>query len=751
MKKLLALCAFIFLLNINNIHAEEVFEQDTLYTQLRNDLVVLSSTKETNSLKSLPAAVSVLSPRNLESLQIHSMKDLSSYVPNFFIPNYGSKMTAPLYIRGIGARTGTQTVSMYVDNIPYFNTTAFDTELYDIQRIEVLRGTQGTLYGRNAMGGIINIYTLSPLTYQGTTATVSGGSHGYFSSGLSHYQNLNENMGFSISGYYKRDDGFFTNEFTGKKADDSQTAGGKVKFSWKPSANLLVQLSSHFDYTDQGAFPYMKLGENKVNFNSPSNYNRKLLTNGVTVQYTADKYIFNSTTGYQYLNDNMNMDQDYTPLSTFTINQKQNQHSLSQEFTFKSNTKSKYQWSNGVFGFYDHQKVTPPVHMLENGIKELLQKPMDDLKEMIPNFPTITYKDKQIDMNGVYKRPTYGAAIFHQSTFNDILETKGLSFTAGLRLDYERTELDYNASTLANLTISPRPPMEFPMVADTIIKGKASKEYLELLPKFVLKYQINPNSHLYFSASRGYKTGGHNVQIFADLLSDALKAKIMNHMPGAKPAEPFSVNDRIEYDPEYSWNYELGGQLDLIKNTLALNFALFYIDVKDVQITKFVQSGSGRETTNAGKAVSKGFELGLKARPCTGFYLYANYGFSDARFKDDDNMNKHITFAPQSTLSLGANITYEMKNCPVVDRIIFDPNFTGVGSIYWTDDNSISQGFYAITNARLAVEKNIFGLEFWGKNIFDRDYQAFYFESMKTPYVQMGRPAQWGVTLRVKL
>lgn len=757
MKNLLVILTLLFLFCIdgqqahagNLDNAVEREAQDTLYTQLRHDLVVLSSTKETNSLKSLPAAVSILSPLNLKSLQVHSLKDLSAFVPNFFIPNYGSKMTTPLYIRGVGARTGTQTVSMYVDNIPYFNTTSFDTELYDIQRIEALRGTQGALYGRNAMGGILNIYTYSPINYKGTSAALSAGNYGYLSGNLSHYQSLGDNMGFSVSGYYKEDDGFFENSYTGKKADASKNVGGRVKFAWNITPRWFAQLSSSFDYTDQDAFPYIKMGEDKVSMNSPSSYNRTLLTNGLSLKYAGDKFEFNSTTGYQYLDDNMHMDQDLTAYPIFTINQIQKQHSLSQEFTLKSNTKSNYQWSNGVYGFYDNQKTLPPVHMLEDGIKMILQAQMDRLHQTVPSFPTITYTDTDMLMDGTYKKPTYGGAIFHQSTFNNILGTKGLSFTAGLRLDYEKTKLDYSAGTIANLTIQPSgSPMIFPMKVDTTLRGNLSKDYLEILPKFILKYDINPNSFLYFSVSRGYKAGGYNIQGFADILSDVLKNKIMNYRTPDKEPK-IDVESIIDYDPEYTWNYEFGGQVDIVKNTLALNFSLFYIDVTDIHITDFVESGSGRITKNEGRAVSKGFELGLKARPCTGFYLYANYGFSDAKFKNEKLMNKHTSFAPESTLAVGANISKNFKNSAILDRITFDPNFTGVGKIYWTEANDLSQGFYGLFNARLAFQKGIFGLEFWGKNIFDRKYNAFYFESMSTPYVQYGKPAQYGATINV--
>lgn len=501
--------------------------KDTLYTELKNDIVILSSTKETNSLRSLPAAVSVFSPKNLESLQVFSLKDLSAIVPNYFAADYGSKMTAPLYIRGIGARSGDQTVSIYVDNIPYFNTTSYDTELFDIQRIEVLRGTQGTLYGRNAMGGIINIYTFSPLTYEGTSIKAGGGSYGLFSGNISHFQRLGDKMGFSVGAYYKQDNGYFKNLFTGIKADDLKNAGGRAKFAWNITPRLSATYSASFDYVDQGAFPYANATTNKIDYDSEGYYRRKLFTNGLALRYVADKYEINSTTGYQYLNDEMNMDQDYTRQSLFQINQKQRQNSVSQEITVKSLNLSDYQWSFGGYGFYDYLHNTPPVYMMKDGIKRFLQDPLTGVGA------PITFTDDQIDLNGQYKRPTYGAAVFHQSTFNDIFNTEGLSLTLGLRLDYEKTKLDYNANTVANFDVQGRPGTPpISLKADTAIVGSSSNDFLELLPKALIKYQINPNSYMYVSASRGYKTGGHNIQIFADLLQEALEAKMMGMMPG---------------------------------------------------------------------------------------------------------------------------------------------------------------------------------------------------------------------------
>ncbi len=156
-------------------------------------------------------------------------------------------------------------------------------------------------------------------------------------------------MGISVSGFYKQDDGYFTNLYNNKKIDDLKNAGSRIKFEWNITSRLSATYSFSYDYVDQGAFPYANIATNEINYNSDSYYKRNLLTNGLALRYSGKGFEINSTTGYQYLKDKMNMDQDYTPKSYFQINQKQRQNSISQEITIKSVNKSNYQWSSGVY------------------------------------------------------------------------------------------------------------------------------------------------------------------------------------------------------------------------------------------------------------------------------------------------------------------------------------------------------------------------------------------------------------------
>ena len=348
----------------------EVHPNDTIRTYNIDEVILTSSTKETNDLRTLPAAVSLLSPQQIVGRQIDALKDISSFVPNLFIPDYGAKLTSAVYIRGIGARSSGQSIGMYVDNVPYLDKSSFDFELTDIQRIEVLRGPQGTLYGRNAMGGIVNIYTLSPFDFQGKRVSLSAGNYGQVKVKASHYGLISDKFGFTAGVYYNRNSGFFENIYNGKKADKEQSVGGRLKLEGRLNPNFRIAYTFSGDYTDQGAFPYGLYNKEEetvapVNINDPSSYNRTMLSNSLLLEYKTDLFLLSSTTGYQFLKDDMKMDQDFSPKSIFTLNQKQKQHAVSQELAIRSNTASNYRWSFGAYGFYNGLHTDGPVTFKE--------------------------------------------------------------------------------------------------------------------------------------------------------------------------------------------------------------------------------------------------------------------------------------------------------------------------------------------------------------------------------------------------
>lgn len=754
--------------------------QDTLKSYYLDEFVITTSVKETNDIKKMPTAVSVITPKQLTNSRIESLPDMSAVIPNFFIPSYGSKVSTPIYIRGMGARYGAQTVSLYVDNVPSFNPSAFDFEFQDIQRVEVLRGAQGTLYGRNAIGGIVNIYTLSPLTYQGTTLMVNGGNYGQFGASVSNYSKLSDKFGIAAGAYYKRNDGYFKNSYTGNRVDDIENVGGKVKLEWKITPNFKAMYSANYDHFVQDGFPYMHEDSTAARNNDPSSYRRDLLVNGLTLNYKGDGYSLNSTTGYQYLNDKMRMDQDYTELSVFSMIQRQKQHSASQEFTIKSENSSNYKWVYGLFGFIDNREIDTPVTLKEDAVGAL-QSQLDAITTSVGAPLRIVYENDRIELPGIYTKPVRGAAFFHQSTINNMFGVDGLSATGGIRFDYEHTGVDFFTESIGgNVKFESRIPAvpKDIIKGDTLLADNYSKDFWEILPKIALKYEFSPRSLIYISASKGYKSGGYNEQSFSKIMQTALQESLMRNVKKSVPAgfagfipdfggDEQPLEEQIAYNPETSWTYELGGRYEMFGRRLSMNYSLFYSNVNNIQIIKLTDQGQwGRTVTNAGKSTSKGAELSIRYNPTNNFTLFSEYGYARAKFKNYltsekvdgeikplDYSGNYIPFAPQHTLSIGASYIYNFAHNSIIERMVTNIQHTGAGKIYWNDENTAHQPFYGLTNASVSIQKGPLSLEVWGKNIFAKEYIAFYFKAAdmmghENAYVQRGTPSRFGVTLK---
>jgi len=733
-------------------------EPDVVTLQYELKEVVVSTNKETNELKTLPGSITFVTPRMMDERKILSIVDLSAVIPNFFIPNYGSKMSTLVYIRGIGERSTGQSIGMYVDNMPYLNKSIFNFEFMDVQRIEVLRGPQGTLYGRNAMSGIINIYSWSPLDYERTRVTLTTGNYGLFQANASISRKIGKKAGVLISGYYDGNNGFFENQYDGTRADRLHSGGGRLRLDARPAEKWTIQLMANYDHSTQGAFPYGLYTNGKIaapDYDNKGKYIRKVAGSNVNVEYRNERIIFSSSTGFQYFDDDMHMDLDYTPLPVFTINQLQIERNWTQEFSIKSNTDKNYLWSFGVFGFSRGLRTDVVTTMGKTGIETILQPFLDAATANNPRAPSLVATDAEIPIPGTFKTPAWGGAIFHQSTCNHLF-TEGLSLTAGIRLDYEKTELDYYTFMTANIVAVMNGTVIGSQEAKTDLIGSGSMSFTEWLPKIALKYELDKKRYVYFSAAKGYKAGGYNIQMFADIVQGVVMEKYRSGNPNLPIPEesPDSILASVSYRPEYSWNYELGIKGEVIKGVLHAEAAIFCVEVKDVQITQFVQSGQGRLLKNAGRAQSIGLELGLTAYPVKNLSLSANYGYARAVLKDYKTVElnysgNYIPFAPQNTFSFSAGYSCGLRNSRIIDRFNVHAQYNGAGEIYWTEVNDVFQKFYGLLNVKAGVSKGIFRLNLWTKNTLNTEFAAFYFKTGGQEFAQRGAPFQMGVDLTV--
>ena len=455
----------------------------------------------------------------------------------------------------------------------------------------------------------------------------------------------------------------------------------------------------------------------------------------------------------------MQMDQDYTERSIFTLNQRQRQHAWSEELAIKSNTQSNYQWSFGAYGFHNNLHTDGPVVFKQDGISDILQSAFDQIVADNPKAPQLTVQGDasgQIYFPGTFDTPTTGFALFHQSTYNNLF-IEGLSLTAGIRLDYERNKMDYYSAVDSMKIGVQMGPMNVSLPVNTVMEGSLSQDVWQLLPKVSLRYQCTPSTFTYLSVAKGYKTGGYNVQMFGDLVQAQAKYDLMSQFAPDQADAPVDVKQAASYKPEHSWNYEFGTRSELVPDRLTAELTLFYMNIRDIQLTTFAETGSGRMITNGGKADSYGVELGMHARITDGLTADLNYGFTHATFRDyiltdQDEQNQivstdckgnYIPYTPQHTFNVGIQYTKLFHN-KLFDQFTASAQFSGIGKIYWTETNDISQPFYGLLNAKVGLRKGIVSFNLWGRNLTATDYQAFYFESFNRSFIQKGKPLQFG-------
>lgn len=653
------------------------------------DEIVVTDFKQ-NKRNLTSTAVSTINVQQLHNQQIVNLKELTAVMPNFYMPDYGSYANTPVYIRGIGTKSKGSAVGFYVDGVPHFESSAFNIDLSDIAAVNVFRGPQGTLYGRNTIAGIINVYTHNPLDYQRTRIKMGYGRYNDFIAQASNYAKISEKFGISTAASYHHNDGMFTNHFLNEKADKINEGEGRIGLYWRPTTNWLLHLNSTLTYSEQNGYPYAPYDIVKdellpISYNRNSTYRRLISSTGLNAQYENNHISFNSQTSYQFIKSHQGLDQDFTPQDVYFVDNSYHQNMLSQELTLKSNDKGRYQWIIGLFGMLLHSN----------------------------QFAETSYFTRDFSTPTTYKNPTAGYAIYHQSSYNI---WRGMSATVGLRFDYEHAKTTYNQDKTTLSTGVTTHAKDF----------VSSASFRQFTPKFTLQYLTNKDNLYYISITRGYKPGGFNTI--------------------------FKTDAERTYDPEYSWNYEVGTRLKFLNGRLTAEADLFYIDWRHMQTT-YTVPGVGNVIANAGHTDSKGFELSLAYHPIKSLQLNLNYGYTHARYLEykksarEDFSGNRLPMVPNHTLSL--NGTYTIMPAGWFDKIIFNTGLTGLGRIYWADDNIVRQNFYATLNAKVSLTKGIFTWEVWGKNLTATNYMAYGFKASQGNYAQRGKPLTFGTAVSV--
>ena len=778
------------------------FPADSSHTVDMEEVYVVASPKESSRLRNSAVSVSNI---NLKQDGLRNLNDISGYAPNFFMPAYGSAQSSAIYIRGVGSRINTPAVALYVDNMPVSDKSAYNFNLLGVNRIDVLRGPQGTLYGRNAMGGIVRIYTDNPLTKQGTTISTGGSSRdgGNRFSALTNLKFSNK-LGLSLGGFYETDKGIYRNDSLNKKVGGTNQLGGRIRLVYRPDEKWNFDLTSSYEYTDQSTYPYFYAGTtkgnetlpnilNRITANRESKYFRNLFNTGFRAEYQAPLFTVSSITGYQYLKDRIMMDQDFIYKDYYTLEQRQNSHALTEEIVLKSLPQRRWEWSGGLFGLWQNLRTSAPVTFYSDGMGMLNGMMSTVLPSITATNPytgqplsitqQLAFTDASLPINTYFRTPVLNGAVFFQGTLHDFILSH-LSLTMGARCDYEHQEMTYIGNTnKVNYLYSMQMIQPAALAIQSYLKGKTQNDYTRLLPKVALQYDLQDDKgNIYASVAEGQRAGGYNIQMFSDVMSTVMEGDMMtttknycdnllqtqadqartetlkqmflgikttmdNSIPASQTPDIRSI---LTYKPEYCWNYEVGTHLNFLERTLTADVSAFFTDTHNQQITRFTNSGMGRMMVNAGRSYSCGIETSVRGNFLNDrLFVTLNYGYTHATFHRYDAGNgtdysgNKVPFIPEHTMALLAD--YKLPLCnSYLHAITFGANTNGFGRMYWTENNNAYQNFYATLGAHLLLDFGSCELNLWGKNLTQTHYKTFYFESMSRGFYQKGNPLQIG-------
>lgn len=560
-----------------------------------DEVVVVAQPKEQVRLRLQPVSSNVFGSEQLQQLNVRDLSQLSQYVPSFVMPAYGSRLTSSMYVRGIGSRVNSPAVGLYYDNIPLMSKAAFNNHFYMLDRVDILRGPQATLYGQNTEGGLVRVYSKDPMRYQGTDIRLGIGNGLYRNVEVAHYHRPSEQLAFTVAGFYSGLKGFINNDNFDDKNDKSLEAGGKLRLIFQPSQQLKFDWTADYQWVSQNGFGYGEFGQSYYDSGFPGSaplstvftdvkdpsttimngYKRNMFNTGLSISYDMENLLFTSTTSYQFLQDRMLMDQDYMAPDYLRLEQRQKMNALTQEFVLRSHDKSNWQHASGLFGSYQWLRTDAPVYFgdaitgpISSAITNAMQGAMR--QSMYPRMYQQMYEQMLQQMmsqgmpeavaaasaakaaeaaaNKAVESAIGGVTMSAEMAVPESFKTPSMTFAAfhesnillgdrfkltlGLRFNVDKVKIEYDALAYMNMTGGTAERQATYHLTSHVVDSR-QKTYTQLLPKIGLTYSLDDNlGNVYALVSKGYRAGGFNIQMFSDVLQTELNAHQQDAMRG---------------------------------------------------------------------------------------------------------------------------------------------------------------------------------------------------------------------------
>ncbi|MCP4118633.1 MAG: TonB-dependent receptor [Desulfobacteraceae bacterium] len=655
--------------------------------------VKVTAQKKEENMQEVPMSLDVFSDLAIKDAGIEKTDDLVRLSPNVHMMDRSCEHI--VVIRGISPFRGStySPAGFYVDDVSYPMHYMQNIELFDLERAEILKGPQGTLYGRNAESGVINLISRQPDNWFQAKVFSEYGNYNTFRSGINvSGPVVKEKLFLGGAFQYRSSDGFLENESDGNdQVAERRHMGGRATLRWTPVERWEISLIADIlDADDHGAEGRAVYGlhatdEHKIRSDCDADLNQGWNSQILRIKYDADAFNVLSVSSmmYQTLDKINDCDLWDNPLDRRVNPMDMKERQYSQEVRVSSSQDGPFSWLVGLYGFMEESDFNYRYDILSAGT---------------------TY------MNPVTDVDADGYAVFGQGTYTFF---DRIHLTAGVRFDHQTMEGDLKDAVRQTAYCK-------------------SLSYDEILPKFSLAYDVSKDVMTYTSVSKGYMAGGFNW--------------------GTTGTE-----ETFCYDPEYTWNYEAGIKSTWLDDRLMANLSAFFIEIEDKQVSQLHPTIAALTISNAAKAHSKGVEMQVQAKPLPGLDLFAGVGFTESRFKEfsatvkegnaivqKDYEDNYLTNAPRYSYNVGVQYRSE-------EGLFGRADLLGTGRFYGDAANTARQDAYELVNLRLGYEQDNFEVFLWAENVFDQQYFTF-----TTPFLNSilgidGRPRTFGVTVTLKL
>lgn len=681
--------------------------------------VVVTARLRSERVQDIPDTIAVMKPEFLEQNQVATLKDVTLLMPNVGISESLSPGSSFINIRGINTiRNSDPAVAIILDGVQFNNVNEVSQDLNDIAQIEVLKGPQGALYGRNAIGGAVNIVTTTPTNETRGMLQAGGGNGGTVQArGSISGPIMEDKLFYRFTAFADNTDGFIENTTLHRKTDFSQNANVRARLRYLATDRLTFDLRLSWDGLKAGTYYYVPV----VNaagvpiFNQPKNFSLTPMSNPISVDYRnvvdaslrtdyrMDAVTFTAITAQNHTTEHYGRpgegvgadipgDLDWTANPILANSQTWSYTATTADLRLSSNNTSGIRWTGGVYYFHQDRAIQLPVSIAFSNYAQAL----NNLFATLGGVPTplgagldpsepLTPVPSQNDRTTTKDYAGYGNVVF------DL--TRSLEGTLGIRYDSN--------------DISQR---------DLSYASSRSVKYSAVQPKASLSYKLSADDRVYVTVSKGFRSGGFN--------------SVINTVATA-------------YGPETLWNYEVGLKAESADHAVSANAALFFEDYKNSQQFQFDGKTATQTIFNIRKSRIYGAEFDLQARtPVTGLSLQASAGVLDSRIQSTDGLPGAVSAAVGDvignklpiinhwTFMVGGQYTHALANGWILTPSV---DFSGRGRQYWYIDNVNEAPDLFLLNAALVVNANASWKAVLSvKNLFDRKWYSDYESQRQT-------------------